>query len=246
MPISQSINQRRHISRPKSIIDIHYADVRGAGIHHSEQSSETFESGAVPNAGGNRDHWDADQASDYAGQSAFHPGTDDDDARLGQCVAMRQQAMDAGYSDVVDVLDRISHEFRCDYGLFRYGDIAGPGGDYGDYSFAVVLAVALEDDGAGQRPEFGSVDSGCYGGVLLFGGPGRKDVAAMLGEAAEDAGYLFWSLALAEDHFGHAVAEGAVVVDLGEPQIFEGQVSEAVDGFVGRELLLFDLVEQFA
>ena len=144
----------------------------------------------------------------------------------------------------VDVLDGISHELGCDYGLFGYGNIAGSGGDYGDYASAVAFTVALEDDGAGQGPVFGFVDLGCYGGVLLFGGPGCQDISVVSGEPAEDIGNLFRRFALAEDHLGHALAEGAVVVDLGEPQVFEGQVTEAIDGFVGRELAPANLIEQ--
>jgi hypothetical protein len=68
----------------------------------------------------------------------------------------------------------------------------------------------------------------------------------MLSEPTENAGYLFGGLALTENDFRHALAKGAVMIDLGKSQVFEGQVAEAVDGVVGRELLLSDLVEEFA
>jgi hypothetical protein len=151
--------------------------------------------------------------------------------------------MDASYADVVDVLDGISHEFRGDYCFFGYGDVAGSGGDYSDHAFAVALAVALEDDGAGQRAVFGFLDLGGYGGVLLFSCARRQDISAVFGQAAEDGGYLLGRFALAEDHFGHALPEGSVVVDLGEAEVFEGQVTEAGDGLVGGDPLRSDLIE---
>ena len=38
---------------------------------------------------------------------------------------------------------------------------------------------------------------------------------------------------LAEDHFGHALSKGAMVVDFGKTQVLKWQVAEALDGFVG-------------
>ena len=39
-------------------------------------------------------------------------------------------------------------------------------------------------------------------------------------------------LALGEDDFGHAVAQGAVVVHLGEPEVFKRHVPHAPHGYV--------------
>src|SRR5580704_11827454 len=56
----------------------------------------------------------------------------------------------------------------------------------------------------------------------------------------------FWRFALGENHFGHALAQGAMVVELGESQVFEGEMTEALDSFVGGESLFSDLLEQLA
>jgi hypothetical protein len=69
--------------------------------------------------------------------------------------------------------------------------------------------------------------------VLGFGGAGGEDVASVGGQAGEDFGYLSRGFALAENHFGHALAEDAVVVELGKAQVFEGEMAKALDGFVG-------------
>ena len=87
--------------------------------------------------------------------------------------------MDAGYSYVIDVLDVVAHQFGGDDGFFGYGDVAGSGGDYHDHAFAMLLAVALENDGSCQRTEFCLGYGGGYGGVLVFGGTGGQDIAAL-------------------------------------------------------------------
>ena len=68
----------------------------------------------------------------------------------------------------------------------------------------------------------------------------------MGGQADEDLGELGWRFAFAENYFGHALAEGAVVVELGEAQVFEGEMAQALDGFVGGQLAFADLSEEIA
>ncbi len=68
----------------------------------------------------------------------------------------------------------------------------------------------------------------------------------MCGQASEDSGELGRRFALGENHLGHALPESAMVVEFGEAQILEGQVAEALDGFVGREPLFLDLLKQLA
>jgi hypothetical protein len=66
------------------------------------------------------------------------------------------------------------------------------------------------------------------------------------GEAGEDVRYLAGRFALGKDHFGHALAEGAVVVELGETEVLKRQVTEALDGVVGGETLFSNLLEEMA
>jgi hypothetical protein len=42
------------------------------------------------------------------------------------------------------------------------------------------------------------------------------------------------------------LAEGAVVVELGETEVLEGQVTEALDGVVGGDALFSNLLEEMA
>ena len=58
--------------------------------------------------------------------------------------------MDAGHADIVEMLDRIAHQFRGDDSLFGDWNVAGSGGDDRDDTFAVSRWVFLKDNGAGQ------------------------------------------------------------------------------------------------
>jgi hypothetical protein len=42
------------------------------------------------------------------------------------------------------------------------------------------------------------------------------------------------------------LAEGAVVVEFGETEVLKGQVTESLDGVVGREALFSNLLEEMA
>ncbi len=68
----------------------------------------------------------------------------------------------------------------------------------------------------------------------------------MLRQPGKDGRHLGRGLARPEDHFRHSVAQGAMVVHIGESQVFEGKMAQAVDGGVGRKLALADLLEEFA
>src|ERR1019366_910330 len=165
---------------------------------------------------------------------------------LGWGFAMGQEAVDAGDSYVVDVLDAVAHQFRGDDRFFGYRDVAGSRRHDYDHSLALFLAVALEHDGPRQGTILGAGQGGGYGGVLFLGGAGCQHVAAVGGEAGEDVRYLAGRFALGKDHLGHALAQGAVVVELGETEVLKGQVTEALDGVVGGETLFSNLLEEMA
>jgi hypothetical protein len=67
-------------------------------------------------------------------------------------------------------------------------------------------------------------------GVLA--GARDEKVLGALGEFDGDVADVFGRLAEAEDDFGHALADGAVVIDLGEAQVLKRHVFEAVHGVV--------------
>src|SRR5260370_37598256 len=111
---SAAVNERGDVARTESVIDVDYADIRGAGVHHPEQSGEAFEGSAITYAGWNGNHRNSYQATDYARQRAFHSGADYDHTRLRERSAMRQQAVDPRASDTMEVLNVIADQFGGD------------------------------------------------------------------------------------------------------------------------------------
>jgi hypothetical protein len=57
---------------------------------------------------------------------------------------------------------------------------------------------------------------------------------------------LLGRLALSEHHLGESHAQGAVMIDLGEIQVFEGKVPQTGDSFIGRELAPAYLLEELS
>ena len=68
----------------------------------------------------------------------------------------------------------------------------------------------------------------------------------MPGQPGKDRCHLRRSLPLAKDHLGHAAAQGAMVIQLGESEIFEWQMANAFHGFIGGKFAQAYLLEEFA
>src|ERR1700674_2946199 len=176
---SAAVDERGDVACAESVINVDYADIRGAGVHHPEQSGEALEGCAITYARRNGNHRNADQSADHARQRAFHSGADYDHTRFRERSAMRQKAVDARDSDVIDMLNVIAHQFRGADRFFGDGDVAGSGGHDHDHSLAVPLAITLEYDSASDWPILCQVDSGGDGGILFLGSPSREHVAAV-------------------------------------------------------------------
>ena len=254
--ISASINQRSDVGCAEAVVDIDDAHVRSTGVEHAEKGCESIERGAVADAGRNGDNRNSNEASDDAGQSAFHARADDDDPRLREHAAVGEKAMDAGDSDIVERLDFVAHQFGGDNRLFSDGNVAGSSGDDCDDALIRLRAaisaarrvVAAKGDTAGERAIFGRGDLGRNGVELFFGGAGGEDVGVgvMGGEAGEDLRDLRGCFSLAEDDLRHSVAQRPMMVEFGEAQVFEGQMAKARESFVGGELTGADISKQLA
>src|SRR3984893_6511617 len=57
---SAAVDERGDVARAESVIDVDYAYIRCAGVHHPEQSGEAFEGGAITYAG-----WNGNQRNSY-------------------------------------------------------------------------------------------------------------------------------------------------------------------------------------
>jgi hypothetical protein len=104
----------------------------------------------------------------------------------------------------------------------------------------------LQDDRSRQFAILNFLNLLADGAELLGRGAGGKDVASMPGKLLKDASDLSRRLPFSEDDFRHARAQSAMVIDLGKAEILEGQVTQAGDGIVGRNLLLPNVFEKIA
>ena len=59
-----------------------------------------------------------------------------------------------------------------------------------------------------------------------------------------NGGYLFRRFSFGQDDFGHAVAQGAMMIDFGETQVFEGHVAHAGKRRVDIHCAVAHLLEQ--
>src|SRR5579862_4090874 len=114
------------------------------------------------------------------------------------------------------MIDFVAHERGGDAGFIRPGGVAAPGRTYRDEALAVFRGVFLQHDGARQLPVFNAANSFLYGGELLVVGSSGEDFATMFGEPSEDSRDLRRGLPFSENHFRHAGAQGAVMIDLRE------------------------------
>jgi hypothetical protein len=157
---------------------------------------------------------------------------------------MGQETMDSGDTDVVDTAYIVAHEFGCDRGLFRDRNITGSGTDDRDPSLPQPLVLLTKHERAREFIVLGFAEFLAYGPNLLRRDASGEDIVPALGKASKYLRKVLWLFAGSENNFGHAGAERAMMIDLGEPEIFEWQMTQFVDGFVGGEFAVANLFEE--
>ncbi len=161
-------------------------------------------------------------------------------------LAMRQQPMNARDSDVIEMLHAIAHQFGGDDRFFCHRNVAGARGNHSNNALSVASPIALQRNCARQRTILSLGNLRDHSLELFFGRTRGEHVAFMLRQAGEDPGHLRRRFAQAENHLGHALPQGAVMIHLRESQVFKWKMAEASNRLIGRELLGPDLIEQMA
>jgi len=228
----------------ETVVNVDDRDVGGAGIEHAKKSGDTTEAGSVTDAGRHGNDWGGDETADHARKGAFHSGNANDDASLGELAfAMLEQAMNAGDTDVVELVDAIAHHARGEQSFFGDGNVAGASGDDKDQAFAGDFAAALDGDDAREGMKLRGARGfsiGFFHGGEDFGvGASDENVVArvfLLEHGADDFGGLLRRFAFGENDFGKALAEGAVMVDFGKAEVLERQMLESLDRRSRREV----------
>jgi hypothetical protein len=82
-----------------------------------------------------------------------------------------------------------------------------------------------------------------HGGRLCGRSARHKQAAAVRGDAFGDRGHLLRRLAHAEHDFREAVAQAAMVIDLGEAEVFVGEETQALDSGGDADVAAPDAVE---
>ena len=162
-----------------------------------------------------------------AGQRALHAGDDDDGVGRGDAVEVGEQPVEAGDADVVRA-DRRRSRGRASVSDALVGDrqVGGAGGD-DEHALgarrrrAAPQHASAELDAPGRgRP---STALTCSSSAR-----GEQHRAGAVGEQlADDAHALLGGLARPVDRLGHALAQGAVVVDEGVAEVGERQAAQA-------------------
>lgn len=131
--------------------------------------------------------------------------------------------MDASDADIEHAADVVAHHLGGDGGFLGDGEVGGAGAEDED---AVVFGggCALDGEAACGFMVAGIGDGREDGGGGFGGDAGDEEAVGALEDGLRDAGDLGGGLALAEDDLGDPVAEGAVVVDLREADIYVGEI----------------------
>ncbi len=169
------------------------------------------------------DHRDFDQPAHHAGESAFHPGDHDDDARRPQHVGLRQETMDAGDPDVGETLDAILQRPGGDRRFLGHRKIARAGRAHEHRA-----ATSGRRFGVGRqvcRPaQLIDFDSGKAGGECLClraVGAGCEEAATRHLEPFGDGDDLAGRLARTKNHLLMPLGDGPEVIDRRERQLLE-------------------------
>jgi hypothetical protein len=160
-------------------------------------------------------------------------------------VALVEQTVDAGDTDVVQALDGVAGELGRPGGLLGDTPVRRAGGDHQNGAFAghrYRCDRAHGDARLGMVLERRTAPGEGLGG----GGVEARDqhVLTAGGETRGDGGDLVGALADAEDDLRLSGAELAVQIRLGERQVCEGQVAERLERGIDRELAALHAGEQ--
>src|SRR6516165_5917594 len=105
------------------------------------------------------------------------------------------------------------------------------------------VGVLSEGNSAREFMKLSAAEFTSYGFELFRRDARGENIVAVLSKAGEDRSEVGRSFARAEDDFRHTHAQRAVVIDVGEAQVFEGQVLQLLHRLIGRELFLANLLE---
>jgi len=140
--------------------------------------------------------------------------------------------MDAGHADIVNREHFVAHHLRGDLGLLSHRKVAGSGAHHGDLAFPAQGPIAPDAHGARGGEVFGlrMLAPQTFGCRSI--GARHQDVLGFVEQTGDYGADLIGCFAFAKNDLRNPVPQGAMVIDLGEAQIFKRQVAHAFHGGV--------------
>ena len=154
--------------------------------------------------------------------------------------------MDARDADVMDRIDFVTHDLGGYLGFFGNRQIARACAQDSDLTFAEYGCVALNANGTRIRivARIGMVGPDA---LRRFGGRASdQHIACPREQCGGDRGDLVGSFPFAEDHLGHAVSQGSMMIHLGEAQVFERQRLHPLHGRIHVHGAFLDVSQQLS
>jgi len=219
-------------------------DTGGAGVEHGQQRRQAVEGRPVTDAGGHGDDGDLHEAGHHRREGPLHPRRHHDHPRPTDGLGAIEEPVEPGDSNVVDAVDIGPVKLGGDGRLLGHGEIGRARRDHGDHPGEGHPCPAVHRDAAGRLVIDGLRTDATDGAVHLGGRPGHEDALAPSRDPLHDGDHLLRGLPAAEHGLGKAPAQGPMVVDLGEPQVFVGQRGQALGGRLGSQGAVAHLLEQ--
>ncbi|HKF65569.1 MAG TPA: hypothetical protein VKB36_03545 [Vicinamibacterales bacterium] len=241
------IDQTGDIRRPESVINVDHRDARRTAVEHAEEGGNAAETGAVADAGGDGDNRDAHQTRDHTRQRPFHAGNHDDGARGGKPLTLAEKPVKTSNPDVVNALDRISHQLGRNGGFFGDGLIGSScrGDDNDALSRRHILLTECND------ARIGVVRGRRHNGANSIEGFDARARDQKRGTTPDDfltdRRNLSRRLSETEHDFGEALPYGSMVINFRKAEILERagskRLDEMLECFAGLDVTACDTIQ---
>ncbi len=140
--------------------------------------------------------------------------------------------MNACDTDVANSIHVIAHHFGGQARFFQNGNVAGTGTDDNNFSLSANRAIAPHAHYARGWKILCFGRKFCDSRTHLLCRSRQKKIGRLGEQRGGDAGHLIRIFALPKNYFRHAVANGAMMIDLCETEIFEREITQSGHGGV--------------
>ena len=187
------------------------------------------------------------EARDNARQGPFHARRADDYSGSRELVPVVQQPVQSCNSNVIEKLYTVPHHLCRDDGFFRDGNVASARRDDEDWPFPRDRPVASDANRFGKRMKCCIAPQPSYGAVNPRVGARDQYIVCRLRtqHPGHDTRNLLRSLPLCVNDLSKALAQSAMVIDLGETEVFEWQMPQSFGGLRDRKAVSSYVVESW-